>query len=344
MANIFHITKTNELHECPICSSNNTNLTCTNTKNAVGCYDCVSSWITQKINENGRTQIPCTDPQCKEFLSRDELFEYVTQETKVKYDESLMMETFRSEIARCPMKDCDGIGMLDKLAESSFFECPKCSIKSCHQCKVEFHVSFTCKQYQSWKLEMNDEDAKSNKWKNENTKPCPQCKSPIEKKDGCSHVLCVTCNVEFCYECLQKYTPGHIRDFHPDLWRQINPNAAITGPILLVQLRMAQAHQMRLMNPNAPPETHGLASSSINNVSPAIQATANSFATTTDAPNETSASLQPTVTQTDALNGIRKRPTPFTLPSKKRFIELGDGFYLIGEKDLVAISNMFHEK
>ncbi|KAL6864189.1 hypothetical protein J3F83DRAFT_742860 [Trichoderma novae-zelandiae] len=33
------------------------------------------------------------------------------------------------------------------------------------------------------------------------TKPCPGCGWAIEKNDGCSHMTCVKCNHQFCYEC-----------------------------------------------------------------------------------------------------------------------------------------------
>ncbi|KAL7927805.1 hypothetical protein ACQKWADRAFT_277901 [Trichoderma austrokoningii] len=33
------------------------------------------------------------------------------------------------------------------------------------------------------------------------TKPCPGCRWAIEKNDGCSHMTCVKCKHQFCYEC-----------------------------------------------------------------------------------------------------------------------------------------------
>lgn len=42
------------------------------------------------------------------------------------------------------------------------------------------------------------------KWKKDNTQPCPNCKAPIQKNDGCSHMTCKACAFEFCWICRQK--------------------------------------------------------------------------------------------------------------------------------------------
>ena len=33
-------------------------------------------------------------------------------------------------------------------------------------------------------------------------KPCPTCKTPIEKSGGCKHMSCMWCNTRFCWQCL----------------------------------------------------------------------------------------------------------------------------------------------
>lgn len=39
-------------------------------------------------------------------------------------------------------------------------------------------------------------------WIMANTKPCPKCKKPIEKNQGCNHMSCRECNHGFCWVCL----------------------------------------------------------------------------------------------------------------------------------------------
>merc|ERR1711964_572897 len=49
--------------------------------------------------------------------------------------------------------------------------------------------------------EVTKGDAAFEKWKKENTKPCPGCDKPIEKNQGCNHMTCAVCQCEFCWTC-----------------------------------------------------------------------------------------------------------------------------------------------
>ena len=67
-------------------------------------------------------------------------------------------------------------------------ECNECRYVFCTRCKNEYH-SGEC-------ITANE------RYVNENTKPCPHCKAPIEKNGGSSHMTCIMCKFEFCYCCL----------------------------------------------------------------------------------------------------------------------------------------------
>jgi hypothetical protein len=47
------------------------------------------------------------------------------------------------------------------------------------------------------------EDIAHELWLKANTKPCPNCKSPVEKNDGCNHMTCGNrhCRHDWCWIC-----------------------------------------------------------------------------------------------------------------------------------------------
>lgn len=67
----------------------------------------------------------------------------------------------------------------------------------------EAHAPSGCKQWQEWQLKIAEvkpeelkascsgsEDAANCLWLVTNSKPCPNCKSPIQKNEGCNHMKC----------------------------------------------------------------------------------------------------------------------------------------------------------
>lgn len=51
--------------------------------------------------------------------------------------------------------------------------------------------------------------SKSRTWIRDNTKPCPRCKIPIEKGNGCDHMRCMACKHDFCWKCLGPVTGNY---------------------------------------------------------------------------------------------------------------------------------------
>jgi hypothetical protein len=91
--------------------------------------------------------------------------------------------------------------------------CPKCQFEFCFECQDSWHTG-TCEQYRQWKLENGQADRKFDAWQKENTKPCPNCKTPIQKNEGCNHMTCLNCRYEFCWLCGAKYTVRYNRISH----------------------------------------------------------------------------------------------------------------------------------
>mmetsp|Transcript_6633 Transcript_6633/g.13927 ORF Transcript_6633/g.13927 Transcript_6633/m.13927 type:complete len:600 (+) Transcript_6633:83-1882(+) len=77
-------------------------------------------------------------------------------------------------------------------------------IVTCPCCDKEFNLNASA-EFEHNNSTSNSESA-SQQWKNEHTRPCPSCSSPIMKDGGCNHVTCGKCKVNFCWACMRPRT------------------------------------------------------------------------------------------------------------------------------------------
>jgi len=82
--------------------------------------------------------------------------------------------------------------------------CPICV--TCPCCNKEFSLDASS-ELQQWHNQGlgggRTEEMATQQWKTINTRPCPNCASPIMKDGGCNHVKCTKCRNEFCWACMQ---------------------------------------------------------------------------------------------------------------------------------------------
>ncbi|KAI4467592.1 rbr family ring finger and ibr domain-containing [Holotrichia oblita] len=89
---------------------------------------------------------------------------------------------------------------------------------SCKHVFWEAHAPCGCKQWQEWQMKIGEvkpeelqascsgsEDAANILWLVTNSKPCPNCKSPIQKNEGCNHMKCSKCKFDFCWVCQESW-------------------------------------------------------------------------------------------------------------------------------------------
>jgi len=69
------------------------------------------------------------------------------------------------------------------------------------QCNHAAPLQVDCQTVGMW-LRKNSAESENANWILANTKPCPKCKRPIEKNQGCMHMVCSQCRSEFCWLCL----------------------------------------------------------------------------------------------------------------------------------------------
>lgn len=112
----------------------------------------------------------------------------------------------------CKTRDCPVSYIIPSDNQDMFLEgdivCPKCHDRYCADCQISHSRNVTCNEAKAEAervAKMNETDIdRANKACIENTtKPCPNCKTKIEKNKGCKHMTCHQCRWEYCWDCLQ---------------------------------------------------------------------------------------------------------------------------------------------
>ncbi|RMC04983.1 hypothetical protein DUI87_18163 [Hirundo rustica rustica] len=88
----------------------------------------------------------------------------------------------------------------------------------CWECLGEAHEPCDCQTWKDWLQKISEmkpeelvgvseayEDAANCLWLLTNSKPCANCKSPIQKNEGCNHMQCAKCKYDFCWICLEEW-------------------------------------------------------------------------------------------------------------------------------------------
>ena len=84
-------------------------------------------------------------------------------------------------------------------------ECFGCLKAFCFGCTKNAHMPIDCDGLTQWMDRIGSGENDSENWMKINTKPCPKCKSKIEKNQGCMHMTCRQCKYEFCWLCMGDY-------------------------------------------------------------------------------------------------------------------------------------------
>ncbi|KAJ8069812.1 hypothetical protein OCU04_000227 [Sclerotinia nivalis] len=159
--------------------------------------------------------------KCQQVFSLEELREILSS----KAFEDILEASFSTHIQRnpqafryCPKPNCNTIYRVTNTMH--FNTCAECCTVICTSCHNP-HENKTCAEY---------EDETSGRYEATlklmeriGIKSCPKCKTPIEKTDGCDHILC-KCGAHLCWMCLETFTESklcyeHMNSKHGGIFR-----------------------------------------------------------------------------------------------------------------------------
>lgn len=187
-------------------------------KNTIGfcghsfCGDCLTSYISMTINENGFQclYLCCPDPSCTAAIGQDMVELLVSDSDKEKYRDYLVRSYIEEKKSTkwCPFPNC-GSAVEFELGSDMYDVMCSCSRAFCFNCCEDAHHPVVCDTVAEW-IRKNSSESENVTWLIANSKPCPKCKVPIEKNSGCSHMVCTvpSCRLQFCWLCLKPLS-GH---------------------------------------------------------------------------------------------------------------------------------------
>ncbi|XP_033050696.1 ankyrin repeat and IBR domain-containing protein 1 isoform X3 [Trachypithecus francoisi] len=197
------------------------------------CRGCWESFLNLKIQEGEAHNIFCPAYDCFQLVPVDIIESVVSKEMDKRYlqfDIKAFVEN-NPAIKWCPTPGCDRAVRLTKqgsntsgsdtlsfpLLRAPAVDCGKGHL-FCWECLGEAHEPCDCQTWKNWLQKVTEmkpeelvgvseayEDAANCLWLLTNSKPCANCKSPIQKNEGCNHMQCAKCKYDFCWICLEEW-------------------------------------------------------------------------------------------------------------------------------------------
>ncbi|KAI9592623.1 hypothetical protein BDF19DRAFT_425239 [Syncephalis fuscata] len=158
------------------------------------CNDCLGKAIWEKVREKDRCfPIRCPEPKCNHEIDDDTAERALRYENFKEWCNKKALHAIRYKIY-CPIQRCSKVVELDEEmpANQTEAECPYCHTLICIQCRVPYHVGFSCRDYQKIPIsERTPEDLQTLQLVNKKLwSRCPDCKIFVERTAGCPHMLC----------------------------------------------------------------------------------------------------------------------------------------------------------
>ncbi|RWS31455.1 E3 ubiquitin-protein ligase parkin-like protein [Leptotrombidium deliense] len=207
------------------------------------CFQCFKLYCLSKLNDrqffidpNIGYTLPCP-VGCEDSLIKEtHHFRIMGEEAYNKYQRFAAEECLlQSGGVLCPQPNC-GAGIFLEFDDDidpdlcNRVVCSTCNYAFCRICSQGYHIGDCAKDEllsldskpNIFSTNINSESANNSKWENElslktikgTTKPCPKCRTPVERDGGCMHMRCTRagCGFEWCWICQTEWTRNCMAD------------------------------------------------------------------------------------------------------------------------------------
>lgn len=175
------------------------------------CLTCWRTYVITSITDSGPgcLSLRCPDPACPAAVGLDLIKRLSLGGDYEKRYEGYLVRSYvegkKETIKWCPAPGCENAVEFELGGVDVYDVTCLCSNAFCWNCSEEAHRPVDCKTVAQW-MKKNSSESENTNWILAFSKPCPMCKRPIEKNQGCSHMTCgAPCRYEFCWLCLEDW-------------------------------------------------------------------------------------------------------------------------------------------
>jgi len=220
------------------------------------CNLCWERYLSTKIKDGDTHNILCPGHNCDKLVPVEITEKLVSRDMAKRYlqfDIKAFVDT-NPNLRWCPHPGCGRAVKLPEAPSSSQRQNSSTTSNAksvdcglghyfCWMCLGEAHEPCNCETWQKWlkkvdeinpnkaKDQAEDRESIANAfWLISNSKKCPNCRSHIQKNEGCNHMTCSKCKYDFCWVCLEPWklhsseTGGYFRCNRYDVTNVLEQN------------------------------------------------------------------------------------------------------------------------
>ncbi|CAF0833456.1 unnamed protein product [Brachionus calyciflorus] len=197
--------------------------------NHVFCNDCMRGYFESLIFDGNVKKLNCPQEKCESQALPSQVLSLVGEEIFKRYDSLLLKDALNNmlDIVYCPRANCQCAVIPE---DTTLCRCPDCKNVFCALCRQTYHGIEPCKitshelkeiveiykngdaeareklvlKYGERRIKQAVEETSSMNLIESTSKKCPQCRSWMQKLDGCNKMTCSKCNCYFCWLCLDQ--------------------------------------------------------------------------------------------------------------------------------------------